>query len=176
MLGVNKMAKTSEILRKVFKEAKEAEQKVSFKGEQSFVKGTKRLKKSDEGYYKRKSDRVNRLADMKKEKDSDKLSSKLERGYLKAEQAADDFLHKGSYKDVLRKADKKAGEAVDWSKENWGKVAAGTGAAVAGVAGAAALSSRDSETKKQIKRIKAKHPSERTAAERRLLRIMDEDD
>ena len=80
------------------------------------------------------------------------------------------------------KGAKKAGEIAEapiemakstgsWIKKHPVK----TGLGAAAVAGGAAAMSDDDDLSSEIKKIKAKDPSERTAAEKRLLRIMEED-
>lgn len=130
---------------------------------------------------------------MKKAKDNpDKLSTKAAKATLSSVKGA-----KKAIKDVsLEKADLAAGKAVEsiakgakkageiaeapiemakstgsWIKKHPVK----TGVGAAAVAGGAAAMSEDDDLSSEIKKIKAKDPSERTAAEKRLLRIMEED-
>ena len=130
---------------------------------------------------------------MKKAKDNpDKLSTKAAKATLSSVKGA-----KKAIKDVsLDKADLAAGKAVEsiakgakkagemaeapiemakstgsWIKKHPVK----TGVGAAAVAGGAAAMSDDDDLSSEIKKIKAKDPSERTAAEKRLLRIMEED-
>ena len=123
---------------------------------------------------------------MKKAKDNpEKLSTKADR-------AVEDFMDETN----LSELDTKAGEAVDYVADkakktgefiaNKSKAVANTGSWIkkhpvktglgaAAVAGGAAAMSDDDDLYSEIKKIKAKDPSERTAAEKRLLRIMEED-
>ena len=130
---------------------------------------------------------------MKKAKDNpDKLSTKAAKATVSSVKGA-----KKAIKDVsLEKTDLAAGKAVEsiakgakrageiaeapiemakstgsWIKKHPVK----TGVGAAAVAGGAAAMSDDDDLSSEIKKIKAKDPSERTAAEKRLLRIMEED-
>ena len=130
---------------------------------------------------------------MKKAKDNpDKLSTKAAKATISSVKGV-----KKAIKDVsLDKADIAAGKAVEsiakgakkageiaeapiemakstgsWIKKHPVK----TGLGAAAVAGGAAAMSDDDDLSSEIKKIKAKDPSERTAAEKRLLRIMEED-
>lgn len=130
---------------------------------------------------------------MKKAKDNpDKLSTKAAKATVSSVKGV-----KKAIKDVsLDKADLAAGKAVEsiakgakkagemaeapiemakstgsWIKKHPVK----TGLGAAAVAGGAAAMSDDDDLSSEIKKIKAKDPSERTAAEKRLLRIMEED-
>ena len=130
---------------------------------------------------------------MKKAKDNpDKLSTKAAKATVSSVKGV-----KKAIKDVsLDKADiaaskavesiakgaKKAGEIAEapiemakstgsWIKKHPVK----TGVGATAVAGGAAAMSDDDDLSSEIKKIKAKDPSERTAAEKRLLRIMEED-
>ena len=130
---------------------------------------------------------------MKKAKDNpDKLSTKAAKATISSVKGV-----KKAIKDVsLDKADLAAGKAVEsiakgakkageiaeapiemakstgsWIKKHPVK----TGLGAAAVAGGAAAMSDDDDLSSEIKKIKAKDPSERTAAEKRLLRIMEED-
>ena len=130
---------------------------------------------------------------MKKAKDNpEKLSTKAAKATVSSVKGA-----KKAIKDVsLDKADIAAGKAVEsiakgakkageiaeapiemakstgsWIKKHPVK----TGLGAAAVAGGAAAMSDDDDLSSEIKKIKAKDPSERTAAEKRLLRIMEED-
>ena len=130
---------------------------------------------------------------MKKAKDNpDKLSTKAAKATVSSVKGV-----KKAIKDVsLDKADLAAGKAVEsiakgakkageiaeapiemakstgsWIKKHPVK----TGVGAAAVAGGAAAMSDDDDLSSEIKKIKAKDPSERTAAEKRLLRIMEED-
>ena len=130
---------------------------------------------------------------MKKAKDNpDKLSTKAAKATISSVKGV-----KKAIKDVsLDKADLAAGKAVEsiakgakkagemaetpiemakstgsWIKKHPVK----TGVGAAAVAGGAAAMSEDDDLSSEIKKIKAKDPSERTAAEKRLLRIMEEE-
>ena len=130
---------------------------------------------------------------MKKAKDNpDKLSTKAAKATVSSVKGV-----KKAIKDVsLDKADLAAGKAVEsiakeakkageiaeapiemakstgsWIKKHPVK----TGVGAAAVAGGAAAMSDDDDLSSEIKKIKAKDPSERTAAEKRLLRIMEEE-
>ena len=130
---------------------------------------------------------------MKKAKDNpDKLSTKAAKATVSSVKGV-----KKAIKDVsLDKADIAAGKAVEsiakgakkageiaeapiemakstgsWIKKHPVK----TGLGAAAVAGGAAAMSDDDDLSSEIKKIKAKDPSERTAAEKRLLRIMEDD-
>ena len=129
---------------------------------------------------------------MKKTKDNpDKLSTKAAKATVSSVKGV-----KKAIKDVsLDKADIAAGKAVEsiakgakkagemaeapiemakstgsWIKKHPVK----TGVGAAAVAGGAAAMSDDDDLSSEIKKIKAKDPSERTAAEKRLLRIMED--
>ena len=129
-----------------------------------------------------------------KDMDSKKLSTKLKKAYIKADRMVEDFMDKPH----LDKLNTKAGEAVDyvadkakktgnfitnkskavtntgrWIKKHPVKTGLGTAAVAGGVV--AMSSDDDDDLSSEIKKIKAKDPSERTAAEKRLLRIMEED-
>ena len=127
-----------------------------------------------------------------KDMDDKKLSTKLKKTYTKADRAVEDFMDEAN----LDKLDTKAGEAADYVADkakktgefiaNKSKAVANTGkwikkhpvktgVGAAAVAGGAAAMSDDDDLSSEIKKIKAKDPSERTAAEKRLLRIMEED-
>ena len=131
---------------------------------------------------------------MKKAKDNpDKLSTKAAKATVYsvkgAKKAIQDVslekadLAAGKAVESIAKVAKKAGEMAEapiemakstgsWIKKHPVKTGLGA-AAVAG--GAAAMSDDDDDLSSEIKKIKAKDPSERTAAEKRLLRIMEED-
>lgn len=127
-----------------------------------------------------------------KDMDDKKLSTKLKKAYTKADRAVEDFMDETN----LSELDTKAGEAIDYVADkakktgefiaNKSKAVANTGSWIkkhpvktglgaAAVAGGAAAMSDDDDLSSEIKKIKAKDPSERTAAEKRLLRIMEED-
>ena len=130
---------------------------------------------------------------MKKAKDNpDKLSTKAAKATVSSVKGAkkvikDVSLDKadlaaGKAVESIAKGAKKAGEIAEapiemakstgsWIKKHPVK----TGVGAAAVAGGAAAMSDDDDLSSEIKKIKAKDPSERTAAEKRLLRIMEED-
>ena len=130
---------------------------------------------------------------MKKTKDNpDKLSTKAAKATVSSVKGAkkvikDVSLDKadiaaGKAVESIAKGAKKAGEVAEapiemakstgsWIKKHPVK----TGLGAAAVAGGAAAMSDDDDLSSEIKKIKAKDPSERTAAEKRLLRIMEED-
>ena len=163
------MSTTTKIIRRKLREAPHQEKSSSFK---------KRTRRAEDAAM--------------KEMDDKKLSTKLKKAYTKADRAVEDFMDKHH----LDKLATKAGEAVDYVSDkakktgefiaNKSKAVANTGrwikkhpvktgvgaAAVAG--GAAAMSGDDDDLYSEIKKIKAKDPSERTAAEKRLLRIMED--
>ena len=130
---------------------------------------------------------------MKKAKDNpEKLSTKAAKATVSSVKGAkkvikDVSLEKtdlaaGKAVESIAKGAKKAGEIAEapiemakstgsWIKKHPVK----TGVGAAAVAGGAAAMSDDDDLSSEIKKIKAKDPSERTAAEKRLLRIMEED-
>ena len=130
---------------------------------------------------------------MKKAKDNpDKLSTKAAKATVSSVKGAkkvikDVSLEKtdlaaGKAVESIAKGAKKAGEIAEapiemakstgsWIKKHPVK----TGLGAAAVAGGAAAMSDDDDLSSEIKKIKAKDPSERTVAEKRLLRIMEED-
>ena len=130
---------------------------------------------------------------MKKAKDNpEKLSTKAAKATVSSVKGAkkvikDVSLEKtdlaaGKAVESIAKGAKKAGEIAEapvemakstgsWIKKHPVK----TGLGAAAVAGGAAAMSDDDDLSSEIKKIKAKDPSERTAAEKRLLRIMEED-
>ena len=130
---------------------------------------------------------------MKKAKDNpEKLSTKAAKATVSsvkgAKKAIKDVsmdtvdLAAGKAVESIAKGAKKAGEMAEapiemakstgsWIKKHPVK----TGLGAAAVAGGAAAMSDDDDLSSEIKKIKAKDPSERTAAEKRLLRIMEED-
>ena len=130
---------------------------------------------------------------MKKTKDNpDKLSTKAAKATVSSvkgiKKAVKDVslektdLAAGKAVESIAKGAKKAGEIAEapiemakstgsWIKKHPVK----TGLGAAAVAGGAAAMSDDDDLSSEIKKIKAKDPSERTAAEKRLLRIMEDD-
>lgn len=130
---------------------------------------------------------------MKKAKDNpDKLSTKAAKATASSVKGAKKAIKNisldkadlatGKAVESIAKGAKKAGEMAEapiemakstgsWIKKHPVK----TGLGAAAVAGGAAAMSEDDDLSSEIKKIKAKDPSERTAAEKRLLRIMEED-
>ena len=130
---------------------------------------------------------------MKKAKDNpDKLSTKAAKATISSvkgvKKAVKDVslektdLAAGKAVESIAKGGRKAGEMAEapiemakstgsWIKKHPVK----TGLGAAAVAGGAAAMSDDDDLSSEIKKIKAKDPSERTAAEKRLLRIMEEE-
>lgn len=130
---------------------------------------------------------------MLNELDKEKFSTKVKKGITKGMDAVEDFIDeaadleaidKGAGKavDYVANKAKKAGETVgvtagrvkragSWVKKNKGKVALGAGAAAAG---AYAAKDDKNSVKSQLAKIRAKDPSERTASEKRLLRLMED--
>ena len=96
---------------------------------------------------------------LKKDKLKEKASKAIDKGI--------DYIDDKSKK-FSEAAGKELSKDRSWIKKNPVK----TG--VATIAGVAAMSD-DDDLSSEIKKIKAKDPSERTAAEKRLLRIMEED-
>ena len=141
------MSTTTKIIRAVMKKTKDNPEKLSTKAAKATVSSVKRAKKV--------------IKDVS-----------LEKAGLAAGKAVES----------IAKGAKKAGEIAEapiemakstgsWIKKHPVK----TGLGAAAVAGGAAAMSDDDDLSSEIKKIKAKDPSERTAAEKRLLRIMEED-
>ena len=141
------MSTTTKIIRAVMKKAKDNPEKLSTKAAKSTVSSVKGVKKA--------------IKDVSLEKTD---------------------LAAGKAVESIAKGAKKAGEIAEapiemakstgsWIKKHPVK----TGLGAAAVAGGAAAISDDDDLSSEIKKIKAKDPSERTAAEKRLLRIMEED-
>ena len=141
------MSTTTKIIRAVMKKAKDNPDKLSTKAAKATVSSVKGVKKAI------------------KDASMDKVD-----------------LAAGKAVESIAKGAKKAGEIAEapiemakstgsWIKKHPVK----TGLGAAAVAGGAAAMSDDDDLSSEIKKIKAKDPSERTAAERRLLRIMEED-
>ena len=141
------MSTTTKIIRAVMKKAKDNPEKLSTKAAKATVSSVKGVKKA--------------IKDVSLDK---------------ADIAA------GKAVESIAKGAKKAGETAEapiemakstgsWIKKHPVK----TGLGAAAVAGGAAAMSEDDDLSSEIKKIKAKDPSERTAAEKRLLRIMEED-
>ena len=141
------MSTTTKIIRAVMKKAKDNPEKLSTKAAKATVSSVKGVKKA--------------IKDVSLEKTD---------------------LAAGKAVESIAKGAKKAGEIAEapiemakatgsWIKKHPVK----TGLGAAAVAGGAAAMSDDDDLSSEIKKIKAKDPSERTAAEKRLLRIMEED-
>ena len=141
------MSTTTKIIRAVMKKAKDNPEKLSTKAAKATVSSVKGVKKAI------------------KDVSMDKVD-----------------LAAGKAVESIAKGAKKAGEMAEapiemakstgsWIKKHPVK----TGLGAAAVAGGAAAMSDDDDVSSEIKKIKAKDPSERTAAEKRLLRIMEED-
>ena len=141
------MSTTTKIIRAVMKKAKDNPEKLSTKAAKATVSSVKGVKKAIKDVSLDKTD-----------------------------------LAAGKAVESIAKGAKKAGEIAEapiemakstgsWIKKHPVK----TGVGAAAVAGGAAAMSDDDDLSSEIKKIKAKDPSERTAAEKRLLRIMEED-
>ena len=141
------MSTTTKIIKAVMKKAKDNPEKLSTKAAKATVSSVKGVKKA--------------IKDVSLEKTD---------------------LAAGKAVESIAKGAKKAGEIAEapiemakstgsWIKKHPVK----TGLGAAAVAGGAAAMSDDDDLSSEIKKIKAKDPSERTAAEKRLLRIMEED-
>ena len=141
------MSTTTKIIRAVMKKAKDNPEKLSTKAAKATVSSVKGVKKA--------------IKDVSLDK---------------ADLAA------GKAVESIAKGAKRAGEIAEapiemakstgsWIKKHPVK----TGLGAAAVAGGAAAMSDDDDLSSEIKKIKATDPSERTAAEKRLLRIMEED-
>ena len=141
------MSTTTKIIRAVMKKAKDNPDKLSTKAAKATVSSVKGVKKA--------------IKDVSLEKTD---------------------LAAGKAVESIAKGAKKAGEIAEapiemakstgsWIKKHPVK----TGLGAAAVAGGAAAMSDDDDLSSEIKKIKAKDPSERTAAEKRLLRIMEEE-
>ena len=141
------MSTTTKIIRAVMKKTKDNPEKLSTKAAKATISSVKGVKKA--------------IKDVSLEKTD---------------------LAAGKAVESIAKGAKKAGEIAEapiemakstgsWIKKHPVK----TGLGAAAVAGGAAAMSDDDDLSSEIKKIKAKDPSERTAAEKRLLRIMEED-
>ena len=127
-----------------------------------------------------------------KELDPEKLSTKAENAYDKSKKYIEEAVSDVSLEDLDRAAGRavdkagkfakdvgkkvgvtaaKAKRAGSWIKKNKGKVALGAGAVATG---AYAAKGDKNSVKSQLAKIKAKDPSERTASEKRLLRLMED--
>lgn len=141
------MSTTTKIIRAVMKKAKDNPEKLSTKAAKATISSVKGVKKAIKDVSLDKTD-----------------------------------LAAGKAVESIAKGAKKAGEIAEapiemakstgsWIKKHPVK----TGVGAAAVAGGAAAMSDDDDLSSEIKKIKAKDPSERTAAEKRLLRIMEEE-
>lgn len=127
-----------------------------------------------------------------KELDPEKLSTKAKNAYDKSKKYIEEAVSDVSLEDIDRAAGRavdkagkfakdvgkkvgvtaaKAKRAGSWVKKNKGKVALGAGAVATG---AYAAKDDKNSVKSQLAKIKAKDPSERTASEKRLLRLMED--
>lgn len=150
------------IIRKVFRQQKSMANKKKMRAARDAE-----LNKLDAGKLSTKvkkakasvSDRVEDLIDNTNLEDIDKSTGKM------VDSAVEKAKKVGRAVGVTKDRATKAGK---WIGKNKGKAAL---VAAAAGGGAYAMKNKDSD---QIKKIKAKDPSERTAAERRLLRLMEE--
>ena len=141
------MSTTTKIIRAVMKKAKDNPEKLSTKAAKATVSSVKGVKKAI------------------KDVSMDKVD-------LAAGKAVESIAKRA------KKAGKMAEAPIEMAKStgSWiKKHPVKTGLGAAAVAGGAAAMSDDDDLSSEIKKIKAKDPSERTAAEKRLLRIMEED-
>ena len=148
------MSTTTKIIRAVLKKAMRKKPKV--------IKGKvteKAISEADIGKSKPNFTQAQVDEMLKKDKLKEKASKAIDKGI--------DYIDDKSKK-FSEAAGKELSKDRSWIKKNPIK----TG--VAAVAGAAAMSD-DDDLSSEIKKIKAKDPSERTVAEKRLLRIMEED-
>lgn len=151
------------------------------------------------GVFKQTSSKANRKLGRKardaalNELDKEKFSTKIKKGTAKAFDAGEDLIDEavdfeamdkraGRAVDYMADKAKKAGKAVgvtterakragSWIKNNKGKAALGAGVVAAG---AYAAKDDKNSVKSQLAKIRAKDPSERTASEKRLLRLMED--
>ena len=141
------MSTTTKIIRAVMKKAKDNPEKLSTKAAKATVSSVKGAKKAI------------------KDVSMDKVD-------LAAGKAVESIAKRA------KKAGKMAEAPIEMAKStgSWiKKHPVKTGLGAAAVAGGAAAMSDDDDLSSEIKKIKAKDPSERTAAEKRLLRIMEDD-
>lgn len=139
------MSTTTKIIRAVMKKAKDNHEKLSTKAAKATVSSVKGVKKAIKDGSLDKADIT-----------AGKVVNSIAKGANKAGEMAEAPI------DMAK-------STGSWIKKHPVKTGVGA-AAVAG--GAAAMS--DDDLSSEIKKIKAKNPSERTAAEKRLLRIMEE--
>ena len=141
------MSTTTKIIRAVMKKAKDNPDKLSTKAAKATVSSVKGVKKAI------------------KDVSMDKVD-------LAAGKAVESIAKRA------KKAGKMAEAPIEMAKStgSWiKKHPVKTGLGAAAVAGGAAAMSEDDDLSSEIKKIKAKDHSERTAAEKRLLRIMEEE-
>ena len=143
------MSTTTKIIRAVMKKAKDNPEKLSTKAAKATVSSVKGVKKAIKDVSLDKADIA-----------AGKAVESIAKGAKKA----------GKMAEAPIEVAKSTGS---WIKKH--PVKTGLGAAAVAVAGGAAAMSDDDDLSSEIKKIKAKDPSERTAAEKRLLRIMEED-
>ena len=141
------MSTTTKIIRAVMKKAKDNPEKLSTKAAKATVSSVKGVKKAIKDVS---MDNVDIAAG--------KAVESIAKGAKKAGEIAEAPIEM-------------AKSTGSWIKKHPVK----TGLGAAAVAGGAAAMSGDDDLSSEIKKIKAKDPSERTAAEKRLLRIMEED-
>lgn len=141
------MSTTTKIIRAVMKKAKDNPDKPSTKAAKAIVSSVKGVKKAIKDVS---MDKVDLAAS--------KAVESIAKGAKKAGEMAETPIET-------------AKSTGSWIKKHPVK----TGLGAAAVAGGAAAMSDDDDLSSEIKKIKAKDPSERTAAERRLLRIMEEE-
>ena len=114
--------------------------------------------------------------------DQHQLSTKVKRTVENARNKAEDMVSEAAMKEydtragkLLEKGARKVKAAKNWVKNNTGKAtAAGVGGAAAVGAGAYAYDKKQKE--KTISGIRAKPASERTAQEKRMFRLLEEED
>ena len=141
------MSTTTKIIRAVMKKAKDNPEKLSTKAAKATVSSVKGVKKAVKDVSLEKTDIA-----------AGKAVESIAKGAKKAGEIAEAPIEM-------------AKSTGSWIKKHPVK----TGLGAAAVAGGAAAMSDDDDLSSEIKKIKAKDPSERTAAEKRLLRIMEED-
>ena len=141
------MSTTTKIIRAVMKKAKDNPDKLSTKAAKATVSSVKGVKKAIKDVS---MDKVDLAAG--------KAVESIAKGAKKAGKMAEAPIEM-------------AKSTGSWIKKHPVK----TGLGAAAVAGGAAAMSDDDDLSSEIKKIKAKDPSERTAAEKSLLRIMEED-
>ena len=141
------MSTTTKIIRTVMKKAKDNPEKLSTKAAKATVSSVKGVKKAIKDVSLDKADIV-----------AGKAVESIAKGAKKAGEIAEAPIEM-------------AKSTGSWIKKHPVK----TGLGAAAVAGGAAAMLDDDDLSSEIKKIKAKDPSERTAAEKRLLRIMEDD-